>query len=189
MTLSEFDAAAWIDLELAGADSKSGLRYVNLCTVDLTGHPQARLVVMRSANAKTRVIEIHTDVRTQKWREVAANPFVTILAFDTEGGLQLRLRGTVERHAQGNLIASDAWRRLSPWTRATYAGGPPGELPTDEKSLAAEPEAESGKSFFGVPLFRACELDWFQLKREGNRRALFSYRSDGKLLEAHEINP
>ncbi|MBO9198437.1 pyridoxamine 5'-phosphate oxidase family protein [Rhizobium sp. 16-449-1b] len=185
MSLPELDEAAWIDLELAGTDPNSGFRYVNLCTVDPDGHPQARLVVLRSANGQKRTIEIHTDTRSDKWREIGANPSVTLLAFDPARGQQLRLRGTAERHGPGSPVAADAWDRLSPWTRSTYAGGPP----TGERSDAANAGDESGKVVFGVIVFRASELDWFQLERGANRRALFSYGSRGELRDAREINP
>lgn len=189
MNLPELDEAAWIDLELAGTDPNSGLRYVNLCTVDPDGHPQARLVVLRSAHRQQRTIEIHTDTRSQKWCEIGANPSVTVLAFDPARGQQLRLRGTAERHGPGSPVAADAWDRLSPWTRSTYAGGPPGDPPTGERSDAANTGDESGKVVFGVIVFRASELDWFQLERGANRRALFYYGSRGELLDAREINP
>lgn len=189
MKLHEVDAAAWADLELAGKDPNSGLRYVNLCSVDPNGHPQARLVVLRSADAKTRTIEIHTDTRSQKWREVGANPSVAVLAFDPARGQQLRLRGTAERHDPGSPLATDAWDRLSPWTRATYAGGPPGEPPTDERHVATEHGDAIGKVNFGVIFFRASELDWFQLQRGANRRLMFSYGSGGKLVDIRELNP
>lgn len=101
MNLTELDEAAWIDLELAGTDPNSGLRHVNLCTVNSDGRPQARLVVLRSANGQKRTIEIHTDTRSDKWRKIGANPSVTLLAFDPARGQQLRLRGTAERNGPG----------------------------------------------------------------------------------------
>lgn len=189
MKLHEVDAAAWADLELAGKDPNSGLRYVNLCSVDTNGHPQARLVVLRSANGETRKIEIHTDTRSQKWREIGANPSVTVLAFDQARGQQLRLRGTAARHVPGSPVATNAWERLSPFTRATYAGGPPGDPSTDERHVSADDGDAIGKAIFGVILFRASALDWFQLERGANRRVMFSYGSDGKLLDTHEVNP
>ena len=189
LKLHEVDAAAWADLELAGKNPSSGLRYVNLCSVGPNGDPQARLVVLRSANGKVRTIEIHTDTRSQKWREIGANRSVTVLAFDPTRGQQLRLRGTAERHGPGSTVATDAWDRLSPWTRATYAGGQPGNALTYKRHLAAEHGDAIGMDIFGVILFRACELDWFQLARVANRRVMFSYGSGGKLLDAREVNP
>ncbi len=189
MTLIELDKAAWINLERAGTDSGSALRYLNFCTVDRDGHPQARLVVLRAANREDRTIEIHTDIRSAKWREVSANPAVTVLAFDAARGQQLRLRGKAERHGPGSPKAADAWDRLSQWTRSTYTGGPPGESSADVELGTASAGGEKGKFVFGVIVFQAFQLDWFQLKRGGNRRAMFLYGSGSELVDAREINP
>jgi pyridoxamine 5'-phosphate oxidase len=107
MNLPELDTDAWIDLELAGTDPNSGFRYVNLCTVDSEGHPQARLIVVLRTRKRARSRSTR-DIRTPKWREIDANPSVTVLAFDQARGLQLRLLGTVERHAPGSSVAADA---------------------------------------------------------------------------------
>ncbi|MGO7726357.1 pyridoxamine 5'-phosphate oxidase, partial [Rhizobium ruizarguesonis] len=47
MTLAEVDASAWAELESAGADPQSAFRYLNRCSVDAGGRPQARMVVLR----------------------------------------------------------------------------------------------------------------------------------------------
>jgi pyridoxamine 5'-phosphate oxidase len=73
MNLPELDTDAWIDLELAGTDPNSGFRYVNLCTVDSEGHPQARLIVVlrtrkRARSRSTRISEPRNGARSTPTR-------------------------------------------------------------------------------------------------------------------------
>lgn len=191
MNLSDTDAAAWRELEAAPTIPNSGFRYVNLCSVDRFGHPQARMVVLRRADIRTRSLEIHTDVRSPKWEEIAANPSVTILGFAPERRLQLRLFGSATLHGPGSEAADLAWDRLSQWTRSTYAGGPPGEKALSgsgsEKDLAGG--AIDGKLRFGVMTVQTSKLDWFQLQRTANQRAVFDYDRSGVLTNAQRVNP
>ncbi|MBB4567687.1 pyridoxamine 5'-phosphate oxidase family protein [Rhizobium leucaenae] len=189
MNLSGIDAAAWAELEVSATGSQSGFRYVNLCSVDAFGRPQARMVVLRRADGARRLMEIHTDIRSAKWQEICAKPAVTILGFSEQSRLQLRFQGSAELHGPGSELANEAWDRLSPWTRSTYSGGPPGEnvgeiSPTGETNGDAE-----GRAFFGVLIFQAETMDWFQLRQAENRRAVFRYDDRGVPADARWINP
>ena len=193
LSLADTDASAWRELETAAASPQSGFRYLNLCSVDAEQRPQARMVVLRRADGSLRGLEFHTDTRSLKWRELSANPHVTVLGFCAQTRLQFRLQGTVELHAPGSDQANAAWNKLSRWTRTTYTGGPPGdECAFDVINEATFPkpahEAE-GKLHFGLLIFRARTLDWFQLRRQGNRRALSTYDEAGVLAACPWVNP
>ena len=191
--VEEVELAAWGELEAAAASPDSGVRYVNLCSVDAENLPQARMVVLRRTDVTKRMLELHTDTRSAKWREFGAHPYATLLGYCSQTRLQLRLQGTVELHAPGSSVAETAWEMLPARTRATYAGGPPGDelaLATNEKPSASKPVNDAdGKLHFGVLAFRAGILDWFQLRREGNRRARFTYDPAGVVMASEWINP
>ncbi|EJC82326.1 pyridoxamine-phosphate oxidase [Rhizobium leguminosarum bv. trifolii WSM2297] len=189
--LAEIDASAWEELGTAAAGPQSGFRFLNLCSVDAEARPQARMVVLRRADGSSRLLEFHTDMRSPKWREFSENPHATVLGFCLQTQLQLRLQGTVERHASGSDLAKAAWDKLSTWTRMTYAGGPPGDEPDaiDEAALPKPVDEPKGKPHFGLLIFRARTLDWFQLRRQGNRRALLTYDETGAVAASRWINP
>lgn len=190
MNLEDVDASAWSSLEAAAKDPQSGFRFVTLCSVDAAGHPQARTVVLRGADRAERLLEIHTDIRTPKWRELSGNPVATVLGFCPSTRVQLRLLGVARLHPPGSDLAERAWRELSAWTRSTYAGGPPGDEASDGEPRLADGSAEAeGKGRFGVMTLRAETLDWFELRRAGNRRALVQYDQGGALTVARWINP
>nr|WP_275299267.1 pyridoxamine 5'-phosphate oxidase family protein [Achromobacter xylosoxidans] len=191
--MAHIDAAAWEQLAAAADRPEAGFRYVSLCSVDAASRPQSRMVVLRRVDVAKRLLEIHTDVRSAKWRELSTNPQATALGFCTQARLQLRLQGLTELHAPGSERAERAWQTLSSWTRQTYAGGPPGdELAFDAAREAVPPAAAheaDGKAYFGVVTFRAEALDWFQLQRQNNRRACFAYGADGALAGSQWVNP
>ncbi len=175
---------------MAAADPQSGFRYLNLCSVDAETRPQARMVVLRGADKSARRLEFHTDTLSPKWRELFANPHVTVLSFSAESRLQLRLQGKVELHGPGSGAADAAWDKLPARTRMTYTGGPPGEERVFETIDTAEPADEAeAKARFGVLIFRAWTLDWFQLRQQDNQRALFCYDEAGALSDCRWVNP
>jgi len=191
--LVQIDGSAWAELAAATDRPESGFRYLNLCSVDANARPQARMVVLRRVDVARRELEIHTDVRSPKWRELSAHPHVTVLGFCAQARLQLRLQGVTELHAPGSERAELAWEMLPAWTRQTYMGGPPG----DERAfdvigeVAPSPAAHEadGKTHFGVVTFRAETLDWFELRRQDNRRACFVYDVEGALVSSQWVNP
>ncbi|MBY5441361.1 pyridoxamine 5'-phosphate oxidase family protein [Rhizobium leguminosarum] len=189
MTLAEVDASAWAELEAAVADPRSAFRYLNLCSVDAYGRPQARMVVLRRVDVARRVLEIHTDVRSPKWREISANPLVTILGFGPQPKVQLRLQGLAEPHGPASQLAAESWSLLPRSTRSTYMGGPPGDGIGDRPASEAAVTDADGRGFFGVLIFRAETLDWFQLRHADNRRAVFAYDHLGALTSSRWVNP
>ncbi|MBH2784536.1 pyridoxamine 5'-phosphate oxidase family protein [Serratia marcescens] len=189
--LVDIDTAAWSELAEAARLSDSSFRYLNLCTVDSENKPQARIVVLRYVDVMARILEFHTDIRSPKWEQLLTNPYASVLGFCGRTRLQLRLTGRAETHAPGSLETEAAWRTLPAWTRATYSGGPPGDeraFPGLEEKVLTFSNAKD-KNNFGVLYFRVKTLDWFQLLRSDNRRAMFSYNDAGKLVASQWLNP
>lgn len=148
------------------------------------------MVVLRRADATQRNLEIHTDIRSHKWTEIAANPSVTILGYCPTSRVQLRLQGTAILHGPGSLLAEEAWGRLSERKRSTYTGGPPGdERVTEAPVSAGQIQDAGGKAIFGVLTFRTETLDWCKLGEADIQRSLFTYDGLGALRDARWINP
>ncbi len=193
VSLQNIDTSAWKELETAAGDPGSGFRFINLCSVDAQGKPQARMVVLRRVDKLARVIEFHTDIRSPKWQEITANPNLTALGYCHQTRLQLRLQGSAELYAAESEVAEKAWSLLSPQTRSTYIGGPPGDEQSfdidDKKTILESGEAANGKRHFGVIVLRVSQLDWYQLQKGNNQRALLTYSSSGDCLSAQWINP
>ncbi|MEM9633529.1 MAG: pyridoxamine 5'-phosphate oxidase family protein [Pseudomonadota bacterium] len=193
MNLVEIEADAWAALERATTDPKSAFRYLNLCSVDHLGAPQARMVVLRSASPSDRSLEFHTDTRSSKWQEFSLNPNATVLGYCPDTRTQLRFKGRVRLFGAETEQAEKAWNTLAPWTRTTYQGGPPGDdlaLQNADGSKGADPnDSSTGKDCFGVIIFDVTVLDWFQLHRQNNKRAEFDYKDDRGHPSMRWLNP
>ncbi len=189
-SLLEVEASAWSELERGALSPESGFRQVSLCSVDASLRPQARMVVLRKANRRGRLLEFHSDIRSRKWSEIKSKASVTVLGFCTRTRLQLRLKGTATLHGPLSEQAEEAWTTLSEWTRRTYTGGPPGDaLGNDTQLPMAASGCTTGKAVFGILTFQVETLDWFMLERGNNRRAEFIYNDMGVLVSSRSINP
>lgn len=183
VNLNDVDSDAWAALENAILATDSGFHFLTLGSVDEQGLPQIRTLVLRGVDPLERVLEFHTDIRSPKWREFGNNPRATVLGYCPQTRLQLRFNGTIALHHPGSEIAEQAWDKLSSHTQQTYAVAAPGsDVVNDEKAT------NNGKENFGVLLFKADSLDWCQLAREGNQRAILCYRAEGNLACAKWVN-
>jgi pyridoxine/pyridoxamine 5'-phosphate oxidase len=61
-SLLEVEASAWSELERGALSPESGFRQVSLCSVDASLRPQARMVVLRKANRRGRLLEFHSEI-------------------------------------------------------------------------------------------------------------------------------
>lgn len=193
MNLPEIEAEAWEILRKAPEEPKSAFRYLTLCSVDASHAPQARVVVLRKVDTPVRSLEFHTDTRSRKWQEFAENPAASVVEYCPDLRLQLRLSGTVILFAETSSRAEKAWDALPPGTKETYQGGPPGDYlsapPRQSSPTGNLEQNQDGRRRFGVIVFTARSLDWCQLDREGNKRALFAYTEDGKLCSSQFVHP
>ncbi|WP_420413129.1 pyridoxamine 5'-phosphate oxidase family protein [Roseibium sp.] len=193
MHLAEIETQAWMSLKAAAEDPQSAFRYLTLSSVDQWNKPQARVVVLRQAEHTIRSLEFHTDLRSSKWQELSKNPSVTVLGYCSDTRTQLRFSGTAELFGPQSEKAESAWEALPPWTRTTYQGGPPGDelaFEQNDRAISAAPEPDAaGKDCFGVISFTASSLDWFQLQRKNNKRALFRYSGSDEQISSCWVNP
>lgn len=182
MLLREIDTACWQQLETGAREPDAGFHFLTLASVDQQGKPQARTLVLRAVDRVLRTLEFHTDMRSPKWQALAVNPDVTVLGYSAK--TQLRLQGTVERHAAHSAVAEAAWQRLSHRTQQTYAGAAPGSDIHNQSN-----DVSNAEDNFGVLIIQINQLDWCLLARENNQRALLNYRSDGTLTSSKWVNP
>jgi hypothetical protein len=136
-----------------------------------------RTVVLRGVEAAAGRLRVHTDRRSAKWAEIAAEPRVELHAYDARAKLQVRLRGRVLPQAEGPL-ADAAWTASAPGSRACYRAAlapglslaDPAEADPDPARRAEAGELE-GRDRFAVLLLEAARVEWLWLAAGGHRRA------------------
>lgn len=167
-TLDEIETALWQELRAAAERRDHPWRTATLITRGLDGEPDARTVVLRQVDPAERELQIFTDSRSPKARQILAHPRGTLVMWSPALGWQLRLKVALALQTDGLAVLSH-WARLK-MTPAQFdylSPVPPG-------SPLAQPCAERGvREHFAVIQARVTEVDWLDLNRDGQRRAHF----------------
>jgi pyridoxamine 5'-phosphate oxidase len=173
---------AWTLLAQGAKDRRSPLHTLTVASVDNSGQPDARIMVLREADQANARLRFHTDARSNKVALIGACAPVTVLAYHPDAHIQLRLSGTasIDTHSAARLAA---WERTSLYGRRCYLGdiGPGGRSDEPTSGLPAdvegnEPSAErtaKGLAHFALLWVTLSRIEWLFLAHQGHRRACF----------------
>ncbi len=188
---------SWRLLETAVAGPASPARTPVLISVDADGLAQGRTVVLRDFNRQQRQLKVYTDVRSAKVAQLRAQPNCTLVGYQPDPMIQLRLNTRAVIH-HDNELTRDAWTVMPGPNRCNYLTDPdPGSLsiePTDGRpvitaeSVPTQKENEIAYSHFSVIVFTVNELEWLYLPRRGHRRAQFIW-DEADSLQSHWLIP
>jgi len=165
-TLDGLWTLAWERLERAAHDRSAPTRHVTLATRDQAGWADARTLVLRAAMAGSARITLHTDALSPKIVDLQNDPRCTLLAWDPEAQLQIRLRA----HASIRQADPADWAALPEPARALYGGMPvPGApLPAPQAHQIAPDQAR-----FTLIDLQAQEVDLLHLGKTRHHRARY----------------
>lgn len=162
-------------LAAAVADRRHAWRTPTLATIGRDGAPRARTVVLRGVDAGCHRVRFHSDLRSAKCDELAADARAALHFYDAEAKLQLRLEGQAVLHC-ADATAETTWQAAGLSARRTYAIEPgPGvflEGP-DDAAFSADPSASFAR--FVVVELEVATVEWLYLRAEGHRRLLFTH--------------
>ncbi|MDH3665966.1 MAG: pyridoxamine 5'-phosphate oxidase family protein [Paracoccaceae bacterium] len=173
----------WDELTRAATDGASQFRHAQVATIGAQGWPQSRTVILRHADEAAREVGFHTDCRSAKAGEIAAQSQVAVTAYDRPQGIQIRLWGQADLHNADDR-AREAWTALYAPLRAPYRTNfPPGSPvevagtadPTDAARSPEDPD-KGFTNFAFVPV-RTVRLEYLHLRPTGHRRARFDWGS------------
>ena len=173
---------SWHLLEEAIGDPNSPVRTPVLISVSADGLAQGRTVVLRTFNRQQRQVTIYTDVRSAKVTQLRAQPACTLVAYQPDPMMQLRLStNAIVNH--NNEITHEAWAVMPGPNRCNYLTDPdPGSISVqatdgrpviNAESVPTNDENEIAYNHFSVIVFTIKELEWLYLPRRGHRRAQF----------------
>jgi hypothetical protein len=169
----------------AARDRKSPMHVPVVGTAD----GDLRMMVLRSCDPEIGLLRFHTDARSTKAASIAANGMASVLAFDPEAKIQLRLRGPARIETAGP-VADAAWAAASEYARRCYlavaapgsrADRPGSGLPVEVEGIRpSEEQLLPARENFAVLLIEPLSLDWLYLAHDGHRRAQFARPGPGQ---------
>jgi hypothetical protein len=169
LTEDDLHHRIWVELQRAPHDRHHEWRTPVLASTGLDGFPQARTVVLRSADRTQAKLTFFTDSRSPKVAELQARPNAALLFWSKRLSWQLRVSVLATVMTQGEAVDA-AWQRVS---QSPAAG---------DYLSAAAPGAACAPDEVGVyPQHNLCivsaqvlSMDWLALSKEGHRRARVS---------------
>lgn len=170
--------AAWAMLRRGAADPRDDWHWPVIATAGEDGAPQARVVVLRAVDPARQRLEVHTDRRSGKAAQLARDARAQLVFHHGRRRVQLRVDARARLHFD-DAVADAAWARLSPESRATYAGplAPGTPLATADGGTAPTGDGD-GRAHFVVLALDVLRFDWLQLSRPQHRRARFAFATD-----------
>jgi pyridoxine/pyridoxamine 5'-phosphate oxidase len=194
--LAQFLQHIWACLEEGAAPGRSPFTLVQSGTIGLDGAPQLRTVVLRQVRSDQNAVWFHSDARSPKVSELRADPRISLLAYDPQSQLQIRLEGVAS-------ISDDEAERRRMWTSSkahtlvlyacmltpsTAIASPEMAYPTGSSAVTAHDDGatnapanaapaitDPGYANFSLIRVSIERFDALHIKREGHQRAMFTY--------------
>ena len=146
-----------------------------------------RIVVLRKSDRENSLLQFHTDLRSPKVDILKKNNKASLLFYDKEEKIQLRVKVDCEINNQ-NSTTEESWKKTQHISRRCYlTDNPPGtvsENPTSGMISKLEDfdysmeQSEDGFKNFTVILCRIKTIELLYLAAKGHRRAKFDFETN-----------
>ena len=146
-----------------------------------------RIVVLRRSDQQNRLVQFHSDIRSDKIEKLKKNPNAAMLFYDKEEKIQVRLKVecTVNHN---NDVTKKSWSKTQHISRKCYlvdnGPGTESDIPTsglkpelDNFEFTME-QSEVGYKNFTVIQCTVKSIEWLYLAAKGHRRAKFDLKTN-----------
>lgn len=166
-------------LEINGRLAES--RYLQLASVGEGGKPAVRTVVYRGFYETSDRCVIHTDIRSEKVRQLRLQPEVQLCWYFTRSREQYRMTGRADVVTGSDKVWSDyrtnQWLSLSEPARASYCAAQPGLLlPLEDEyqpKLTTSDDLTPVSEHFALLMVEITEVDYLDLTTSPHKRVRF----------------
>ena len=141
-----------------------------------------RIVVLRKSDRENNILQFHTDLRSSKVNILKKNNKASLVFYDKEQKIQLRIKVECFINNQ-NSLSEESWKKTQHISRRCYlTDDPPGTVslePTSGMISKLEDfdftmeQSEQGYKNFTVIQCKIKSVEWLYLAARGHRRALF----------------
>ncbi len=145
-----------------------------------------RIVVLRKSDRANNLLQFHTDFRSPKVEILKKNNNASLVFYDKEEKIQLRVKVMCEINNQ-NSTTKESWKKTQHISRRCYlTDSPPGtssENPTSGMISKLEDfdytmeQSENGYKNFTVIKCHIKLIEWLYLAAKGHRRAKFNFET------------
>ena len=141
----------------------------------------SRVIVLRGFDPVKRTLRIHTDSRSRKIKDISENSDATLLGYDPDLKIQLKLNGSIDIHYQDN-IADLAWKDSQEMSKVCYSiSESPGNEIDDPGNYDVDSEninINEGYKNFAVINFHFNSLEFLYLRSSGHRRSIHVWETE-----------
>ena len=141
-----------------------------------------RIVVLRKSDQSNNLVQFHSDIRSDKIAKLKSNKNASMLFYDKEEKIQVRLKVECNIH-HNNETTKESWSKTGHISRKCYLveNGPGTESPKPTSGLKPEldnfeftmEQSEEGYKNFTVIQCKIQSIEWLYLAAKGHRRARF----------------
>lgn len=189
---------AWNLVEAGSTNRHSPAHTATVGTVDETGAPQLRIMILRDASRDTRTLRFHTDLRSIKAAQVRNNGATSVLIYDMSAKLQIRMSGQAQLLPIGD-VADAAWSNSTPFARRCYMAEAAPGTPLDQPSSGLpkwiqgkkpdEAQLADYRPNFATMLVEIQSVEWLYLANAGHRRACWQWQDAQKSWQGTWLVP
>jgi len=143
-----------------------------------------RIVVLRKSDQSNKLLQFHTDIRSDKIKKLKDNNNASILFYDKEEKIQVRVKVKCTINHK-NEVTKQSWLKTGHMSRKCYLidNGPGTESNTPTSGLKPEldnfeftmEQSEEGYKNFTVIQCKIKSLEWLYLAAKGHRRARLEF--------------
>ncbi len=171
----------------SGLNNRDAQFHIPVFICNSKNKPDGRIVVLRGVNEKENKLWFHSDIRSNKVKNLKSNHDATLLFYDKTEKIQLRVFGKAKINYQ-NDITKSSWKKTSHMSRQCYLGehapgsnadqGTSGLTKIVDNLKYTKEESEKGYINFCVIELFVKSIEWLYLAAKGHRRALFSLKNN-----------
>jgi len=186
--LEEIQKKLWSMLDDAVVNRNSPFRIPVFICAD-QNDVDGRIVVLRKSDKNNSLLQFHTDLRSQKVVILKKNKNASLIFYDKEEKIQLRVKVICEVNNQ-DPVSEESWKKTQHISRRCYltdsAPGSVSENPTSGMISKLEDfdytmeQSEKGYENFTVIKCNIKSIEWLYLAAKGHRRALFDLENNKK---------
>ena len=183
--LEEIQKKLWSMLDDAVVNRNSPFRIPVFICAD-QNDVDGRIVVLRKSDKNNSLLQFHTDLRSQKVVILKKNKNASLIFYDKEEKIQLRVKVICEVNNQ-DPVSEESWKKTQHISRRCYltdsAPGSVSENPTSGMISKLEDfdytmeQSEEGYKNFTVIRCNIKSIEWLYLAAQGHRRAIFNFEN------------